>query len=232
MRMRVVNAAPYTQQHWETTSKVAELEICYRAFGKQLTPRQERLLFCGLARNYFTQFRSKLFWEAITIGERWADDGQPPFGVDDLRRKIGRRREPPSLIEWVSNLIHRVLLDDGEGRTPSLEAWAWLADECIAQVPYVELATRVLECSGLVEIFRDFVPNPFLRLEWNPDWFTSTVRELATVMYEHREFSAMPILADALQDAGCDNEQILNHCRAEKLHARGCWVLDAILGKT
>jgi hypothetical protein len=50
-------------------------------------------------------------------------------------------------------------------------------------------------------------------------------------MYESREFSAMPILADALQDAGCD-EHTLNHCRdAVAVHVRGCWVVDLVLGK-
>ena len=49
-------------------------------------------------------------------------------------------------------------------------------------------------------------------------------------MYESREFSAMPIFADALEDAGCDNEEILEHCRSGKPHVRGCWVLDLVLG--
>ncbi len=81
-------------------------------------------------------------------------------------------------------------------------------------------------------VFRDLVPNPFLPLAWNPDWFTSTVRDLAKHIYTAHEFYSMPILADALQDADCDDEQILGHCRGDRLHARGCWVLDAILGKT
>jgi hypothetical protein len=52
-------------------------------------------------------------------------------------------------------------------------------------------------------------------------------------MYESRDFSAMPILADALQDAGCENEDVLSHCRNTLLaHVRGCWVVDAVLGKT
>jgi len=51
-------------------------------------------------------------------------------------------------------------------------------------------------------------------------------------MYESREFGAMPILADALQDAGCDNADILDHCRDTALtHVRGCWVVDLVLGR-
>jgi hypothetical protein len=51
-------------------------------------------------------------------------------------------------------------------------------------------------------------------------------------MYESRDFGAMPILADALQDAGCDSNDILNHCRdANATHVRGCWVVDFVLGK-
>jgi hypothetical protein len=50
-------------------------------------------------------------------------------------------------------------------------------------------------------------------------------------MFESRDFSALPILADALQDAGCDNEYILDFCRAPNAtHVRGCWVVDLVLG--
>jgi hypothetical protein len=52
-------------------------------------------------------------------------------------------------------------------------------------------------------------------------------------MYEAREFSAMPILADALQDAGCDSDKVLSHCRDPKqVHVRGCWVVDLVLGRS
>jgi hypothetical protein len=50
-------------------------------------------------------------------------------------------------------------------------------------------------------------------------------------MYDSRDFGAMPILADALQDAGCDNEDILDHCRGPGPHVCGCWVVDLVLGK-
>ena len=52
-------------------------------------------------------------------------------------------------------------------------------------------------------------------------------------MYESRDFAAMPILADALQDAGCDNPDLLAHCRdPQQVHVRGCWVVDLVLGKS
>ena len=50
-------------------------------------------------------------------------------------------------------------------------------------------------------------------------------------MYASRDFSPMPILADALQDAGCDSADILDHCRGSGPHVRGCWVVDLVLGK-
>ncbi len=64
-----------------------------------------------------------------------------------------------------------------------------------------------------------------------PEWRTDTAIALARTMYEAREFSAMPILADALQDAGCDSDDILDHCRdTTQVHVRGCWVVDLVLG--
>jgi hypothetical protein len=50
-------------------------------------------------------------------------------------------------------------------------------------------------------------------------------------MYEGRDFGPMPILADALQDAGCEDVSILGHCRGPGPHVRGCWVVDMVLGK-
>lgn len=81
-------------------------------------------------------------------------------------------------------------------------------------------------------LVRDIFGNPFRPAAFLPDWRTDTAKPLARQMYESREFSAMPILADALQDAGCDNYDILSHCRdANATHVRGCWVVDLVLGK-
>ena len=73
--------------------------------------------------------------------------------------------------------------------------------------------------------------NPFRFVTFEPEWRTSTVVSLARRLYETRDFDPIPLLADALQDAGCENEDILNHCRSAGPHVRGCWVVDLILGK-
>ncbi len=80
-------------------------------------------------------------------------------------------------------------------------------------------------------LLRDIFGNPFRLVLFSSDWRTSTAVALAAQMYEARDFSAMPILADALQDAGCDNADVLNHCRGPGPHVRGCWVVDMVLGK-
>jgi hypothetical protein len=83
------------------------------------------------------------------------------------------------------------------------------------------------------ERLREVVGNPFRAVRFAPSWRTSDVLLLARGIYEGRAFDRMPILADALQDAGCDSEAILNHCRdASATHVRGCWVVDLVLGKT
>jgi hypothetical protein len=77
-----------------------------------------------------------------------------------------------------------------------------------------------------------FGSNPYELPQVDPPWRTDTVVSLARQMYESREFSAMPILADALQDAGCEHPDVLDHCRGSGPHVRGCWVVDLVLGKT
>lgn len=57
------------------------------------------------------------------------------------------------------------------------------------------------------------------------------VVSLARTIYEERAFDRLPILADALEAAGCDDRALSAHCRGQGPHVRGCWVIDAVLGK-
>ena len=74
-------------------------------------------------------------------------------------------------------------------------------------------------------------PLPFRSLQVDSVWLTSTVVEMARGIYDERAFDRLPILADALQDAGCENADVLAHCRGPGPHVRGCWVVDLVLGK-
>ncbi len=96
--------------------------------------------------------------------------------------------------------------------------------ELVRQLRFAELRHQIV-------LVREVFGNPFRPVEFSRDWLTDTAVLLARTMYEAREFGAMPILADALQDAGCDNDDILDHCRGPGPHVRGCWVVDLILGK-
>lgn len=87
------------------------------------------------------------------------------------------------------------------------------------------------EAIAIATLFRDIFGNPFRPVTFSPEWRTDTALSLARQMYDSREFGAIPILADALQDAGCEDEQILSHCRGDGPHVRGCWVCDLVLGK-
>jgi len=88
-------------------------------------------------------------------------------------------------------------------------------------------AEQAFQCGYL----RDIFGNPFRPVAFDPTWLTSDVQLLARDIYSERAFDRMPILADALQEAGCTNEDILNHCRETSItHVRGCWVADLVLG--
>jgi hypothetical protein len=90
------------------------------------------------------------------------------------------------------------------------------------------------ECVAQARLLREFLGNPlrsvFLDASWRA-WNSSTIPGLARAIYDERRFKDLPILADALEEAGCTDAAVLDHCRQPGEHARGCWVLDLLLGK-
>ena len=80
-------------------------------------------------------------------------------------------------------------------------------------------------------LFRDIFGNPFRPVQIERVRQTSTIKAIAQTIYTERQFADLPILADALEEAGCNNEVILGHCRSNQEHVRGCWVIDLLLGK-
>ena len=145
----------------------------------------------------------------------------PHFGIDDYGRylaKVGFTK--PSGRERAESVTPARLL-----------ALAWLA----YGTNFEWYGPSDLSgCRGFdsIPLLRDIFGNPFRPVAFSPTWRTDTALILAREMYESRDFGAMPILADALQDAGCDNDGILSHCRdTNQPHVRGCWVTDLVLNK-
>jgi hypothetical protein len=119
--------------------------------------------------------------------------------------------------------------------TERLQEW-WDITEVGGWNRWIEIAPDFATFTTLIHISlcdfpRDASGNPFRPAAFDAAWRTQAAVALARQMYESRDFGAMPILADALQDAGCTSDDILDHCRGPGPHVRGCWVVDLVLGK-
>jgi hypothetical protein len=89
------------------------------------------------------------------------------------------------------------------------------------------IAEGIAQC----DLLRDLIGNPFRAPVFAPSWRTPQAIALATSICQDRSFTEVPQLAMILEQAGCNNPEILQHCRENKEHARGCWALDFVLGK-
>ncbi len=86
--------------------------------------------------------------------------------------------------------------------------------------------TQQRKCS----LLRCLFGNPLMPTRPNPSWQTPNAVTMAQTIYDERRWELLPLLADLLEEAGCP-KQISDHCRGEGPHARGCWVVDLVLGK-
>lgn len=194
------------------------------ALGQKPSRRKFGLFACACCRTVFDWLVDNRSREAVGVIEAFADGGATET---ELKRASNRATRAAGVVGG-----------------PPARAVSWAADErpdsiCCRRV--ADEAARAFGEKGTPEwvkarshqtnLLRDIFGNPPHTVESIPSWLTPTVVLLARQMYESREFSAMPILADALQDAGCDDEDALAHCRGGSPHARGCWVLDAVLGE-
>jgi hypothetical protein len=115
-------------------------------------------------------------------------------------------------------------------------AWVTMVTDCWTAVEAARAAgewrDEPFQCTLVRDIFgnpfRPSPPLPAAVLAWND----GTVKRIAEGIYEERAFDRLPILADALLDAGCDDDELMGHCRSEGPHVRGCWAVDLLLGKS
>jgi hypothetical protein len=90
-----------------------------------------------------------------------------------------------------------------------------------------------LESLDAVDLLCEIFGNPFRSVTIDPAWLAAdedSVAKRARVVYDQHRFGDLPLVADALERAGCTDADILAHCRARRVHVRGCWIIDALLG--
>ncbi|HEY7309246.1 MAG TPA: hypothetical protein VH643_07825 [Gemmataceae bacterium] len=92
-------------------------------------------------------------------------------------------------------------------------------------------AERLVHCNLLRDLFGFLAFRPFALAPSWLSWHDCLLVSMAQKMYDSRDFTDMPVLADALEEAGCQDQFILGHCRSAGEHVRGCWLVDALLGK-
>jgi hypothetical protein len=209
-----------------------ELKATFAHSAPAFSDRKWRLLNCACCRTLWPLLGKARCQDLVEKSEMYAD----------RQLTTAKQREAASLAET----LYHSRLDDFTRRIIGA-AWGTL-DENASESAFevIQTVAEVLEnqpdpTSRLVDPssfkarvcdwIRDIFGNPWHRWRAPIPWLSSTVGSLAHAIYEERVFSNMPILADALEDAGCDNAEILGHCRESKEHVRGCWVVDLILGK-
>jgi hypothetical protein len=182
--------------------------------------RKLRLLACAWYRQVIGFFPDEHRERLIEAAEEHAD------GLIDSEEMSQLRND---LLNWLTHYGEGQWFDEGPAQltTPSAREAAESLLRSLDVLSGIEGVSDTL-ASLARDVLGDFF-HPFQPAREWLEWNDETVRRMAQIIYESRDFVAMPILADALEDAGCDDEFVLRHCRAEQQHVRGCWILDSLL---
>jgi hypothetical protein len=208
----------------------------------QSHPRGRRKLWLfgvAIARRVMHLIDNPKLLELIVRAEELADGQGKVEQLQQLRRESG-----VSGLHWIADngekWYYRNLLTHPSCQGVAQEAVAVLGwGHAASSVMGANSAALALEGENLeretarqCELVRDIFGNPFRPVTFPKTWRTKDIVGLAQQAYETRDFSTLPVLADALQDAGCEDANILAHCRGPKEgHVRGYWVIDHVLAR-
>ena len=189
----------------------------------------------GIERRQSTEFRSRKSLpqsvrKLIAMGELSEDDLLAPEGVAE--KEEAARAEQERARSAAAELAYRC-----SSLGPLAEVLRLTPDG-------FDSPTLLTDAGWPGWLLRDLFGNPFRPVSLNPAWRTPDVVAIAQAAYDERiapdpanpgwltiDPTRLAILADALLDAGCEDEVILSHCRSERPHVRGCWLIDLLLGK-
>ncbi len=209
-----------------------------RLFGVACCRRVLHLLGHGACRGQEQQALSR---QAVEVAERFADG---LASASDLARAHGMAHLGNNVNPCLDSILP---VTPGSSRfaTPRLMELAcrFVASELAPQASgmveeFTRLASYAVDGADPrpthADLGREVFGNPFHRVAFDPAWLRcddGAIPGLARAIYADRSFDQLPVLADALEDAGCQDVAILDHCRRPANHVRGCWALDKLLGK-
>jgi hypothetical protein len=185
--------------------------------------RKLRLFAVACCRRLELELPDQRSWDAVHVAEWYADGNGSEQDLMMARRdaEASFQRDRAAYAAVQATVAQPWDAAIGTEAAVDYLGWEW----------YEEGEEREQGQTGLL---RDIFGNPFRSVRIDTDclgWNDGAVCRLAQRIYEERAFDRMPILADALEDAGCTAADILNHCREPGQHMRGCWVVDLLLGK-
>jgi hypothetical protein len=205
------------QENWQGCN---DPDTILHQLQEKVSPRRLRLAACAFGRRVWDHL-SENDRRALEIAERYADKLASKSELQDARKKCRNSQFGEAITAggaW-------------ESARSTSGATAWIA---VISAPLLVGGVHVNALRKQAELLRDiFGMNP-RGFPVDPHWLgwgQGTVRLLARAIYQERRFADVPVLADALEEAGCDNPDILSHCRSVEEHVRGCWVLDLFLEK-
>jgi hypothetical protein len=224
--------------------------LMWESQGRGVSVRKLRLFACACCRLMWDEFPHEGCRRAVRVAEAYADRIVSAAALSRAQEDMSKWPIADGEFdllhpdEWALVPANQAVMvaytAAGNLGESGIEGFAWLTPGTAAAaqhtpgcvVKYRSSQGRSAETAqAIIGTVRDIFGNPFRPVTFLPEWRTPTAVALAQTMYESRDFSAMPILADALQDAGCDSADMLDHCRGPGPHARGCWVVDLVLGK-
>jgi hypothetical protein len=219
---------PMTEQEW---LECAEPRLMLVDLEGKASDRKLRLFACACCRSVWHLLKEGCLRLAVNLAEQFADS-----------KASAEELAVASEAAWDTKYrLENVEGEDKEDDALFLAAEAAASASCGPSNDDVALVFRATDAArdaadagGLSrrdasKLLRDIFGNPFRPVTVDPTWLTPTVVSLAQAAYDERAFDRLPILAAALEDAGCDHADILNHCRQPGEHVRGCWVVDLLL---
>jgi hypothetical protein len=198
----------------------------------KISKRKLRLFGCACCRTVWRLLAGIQWRKVVLVAERYAD-GQASA---QALAKVTREAYFAPIKDWKETEWATLVAAEFLAR-PTLTIKGIVKLFNYLNEPIAEDDTNSVDrtaYSTLPTLLRDVVGNPFRPAVRVPGWLSwngGVVANLAQAIYEERAFDRLPILGDALEDAGCGDEAILTHCRSGGEHVRGCWVVDLLLGK-